>query len=342
MESVVGMDLKTLSIKLGLSQTTVSRALNGYADVSEKTRERVVAAARTHGYRPNPTARRLAVGRANAIGLAYHLGPDDLGDPKFIEVLAGLSETLDAAQSDLVIIATPQDELPSLERIVTGRRVDGVIVPRTRVVDPRIELLSRARFPFVAYGRTADPRKYAWLDFDNHRGLRLAVDRLVSLGHERIALVSGPPDLNFVAERRGGYLAGLRAAGLEPDPGLVLEGPMTRRGGHHAAAELLTRRPRPTALIVDNNVSAVGALRALRDAGLTLGAEMSLIVYDGLPPDTLFADDLTSIEQADHHGVGVRLARMLMAIIGGERPTRHQVLLEPRLRIGKSDGPAPR
>jgi LacI family transcriptional regulator len=336
------MDLKTLSSMLGLSQTTVSRALNGYSDVSERTRERVVEAARSHGYRPDPTARRLAVGRADAVGIVYHLGPDDLGDPFFIEVISGISETLDKREIDLIIASAPADEMRSFVRLVSGRRVDGLIVPRTRVVDPRIEMLQRVGFPFVAYGRTADPRKYAWLDIDNQVGLRLAVDRLASLGHERIALVSGPSELNFVAERRLGYLAGLRAAGLRADPARMITGQFSRRGGYQAMTELLRRRRRPTAVIVDNNLSAAGAVSALLDAKIEVGPEMSVIVYDGLPPDMLLAEEVTRVEQPDHHQVGGRLARMMLALLDGEKPNRLQVLLQPHLKIGKTDGPAPR
>lgn len=141
------VNLKALSEALGLSRTTVSRALNGYDDVSEATRERVMQAAREFGYVADPTARRLATGRADAVGIVYPFGAGDLGDPRFAEVVAGVTERLGESGLDFFIVsARPNAELDTYRRLVDGRLVDGLIVARTLVDDPRLRFFRNANF----------------------------------------------------------------------------------------------------------------------------------------------------------------------------------------------------
>src|SRR3990167_4225893 len=125
------MNLKNLARTLGISETTVSRALNGYPEVSERTRARVLEAAKAAGYRPNPMARSLAVGRTNVVGIIYPLLPNDLADPMFLDIVGGMSEALEAQQMDLIIApVSPANEFRSYEHMVRARRVDGLIVGR--------------------------------------------------------------------------------------------------------------------------------------------------------------------------------------------------------------------
>ena len=156
------MSLKEIAQELGLSLTTVSRALNGYSDVSGKTRELVVAAAKARGYRPNPSALRLATGRTNAIGVVYPLTTNDISDPLFLDVVGGMTTRLDKAGFDLLIIsAMPGEEMRPYVRMIEGRRVDALIVARTLMHDPRLEYLSERGYPFVAYGRSEITKPYA-------------------------------------------------------------------------------------------------------------------------------------------------------------------------------------
>ena len=170
------MDLKALSLALGLSPTTVSRALNGYPDVSELTRARVIEAAARCGYRPNPCARRLALGRADAIGMVCPPGTADLADPRFAPVVDGLAQGLHEAGIDLLIATSPgAEEIATYERLVRSRRFDALVVGRTRRADPRLDFLLAQGFPFLAYGRSANPIGYSWLDFDHAAGSLLAL-----------------------------------------------------------------------------------------------------------------------------------------------------------------------
>lgn len=334
------MNLKDLAQRLGMSQTTVSRALNGYPEVSATTRERVIKAAAEAGYRPNPVARRLATGRADAIGIIYPLRLADLGDPYFLEVVGGMTEALNRADMDLMIAsASLTDELRSYERMVEGRRIDGMVVARTRLDDPRLQYLARKRIPFVAYGRSNLAEPYAWLDLDAALGVRRAVERLIGLGHRRIALLGGPQDLFFVQQGRRGFLGAMADAGLMVDPRYLVDGVLNQVGGYERMARLLLCDPRPSAVVVDNQICGVGALRALVDAGIRVGSEMSIIINDGSPPDPLMGYNVTATESARPHDIGQKIIEMMLALLDGVPPEQLQILWEPKLKIGDTDGP---
>jgi LacI family transcriptional regulator len=333
------MNLKSLADKLGMSKTTVSRALNGYPEVSEVTRERVLRAAQESGYQANPMARSLAVGRSNVLGTIYPLLPADLGDAMFLEVVGGMSEALERQRMNFIIApVSPANEMPSYEQMVRGRRVDGLVVSRTLVHDERIAYLARAGFPFIAHGRTALDTPYAWFDYDNEAGIRMAVERLLALGHQRVAMVSAPLAMNFAAQRRASFLATLAAAGLAADPRYQVDDCIDRRAGQAAVQALLATSPRPTAIVVDNHLAGVGAVRALLDAGIAIGKEVSLIVW-GSMADTLADIDVTTIDQPNARAAGGRMADMLLARINGKPAASLQELWQPVLTAGATVGP---
>lgn len=332
------MTLKDLAASLGMSKTTVSRALNGYPEVGAATREKVLAAAREAGYEANPMARSLAVGRTNVFGLIYPLLPSDLGDPMFLGVVGGMAEALEARKMNLMIApVTPGNELPSYEQMVKGRRVDGLIVSRTLVQDPRIAYLSRQNFPFIAHGRTQLERPYAWFDYDNEAGIKLAVRHLLSLGHQRISLISAPLELNFARQRLNSFIDAMSAAALSIDTRYLIHDAIERRSGYLAVQQLLACSPRPTAIIVDNHLSGVGALRALMDAGIAIGKEMSVIVW-GRVDDTLDAYHVSTIDQPDPRAAGSKMSEMLLARLNGTPPAELQVLWQPVLLHGATTG----
>lgn len=333
------MNLKALADTLGMSKTTVSRALNGYPEVSATTRERVLAAAAAAGYRPNPAARHLAVGRSNVLGIIYPLLPADLGDPMFLDVVGGVSAALeDAGMNFIIVPVSPANELPTYAQMVQGRRVDALIVSRTQVDDPRIAYLLEAGFPFVAHGRTETDQPYAWFDHDNAAGIRLAVDALRARGHRRIALLGSPAVLNFARQRRDSFSECLRDAGLAAD--CQVEAAIDRRSGYQAMQRLLATVPRPTAVIVDNHLSGVGAVRALLDAGIRIGTEISLIVW-GKMADALAGLDVATIDQPDARAAGAKMGAMLLALLSGAPAASLQELRQPVLLPGATIGPCP-
>lgn len=332
------MNLKSLARTLGISKTTVSRALNGYPEVNVLTRERVLAAAKEAGYEANPMARSLAVGRTDVFGVIYPLLPSDLGDPMFLSVVGGMSEALERSKMNLIIApVSPSNELPSYDKMVRGRRVDGLIVSRTLVHDERIAYLIEKNFPFVAHGRTELQQPYAWFDYDHESGIRLACQTLLGQGHRRVALISAPLELNFAAQRQAGFLRCMQEAGLAVDPRYLAAGSLDRRTGYQAMQELLACSPRPTAVIVDNHLSGVGALRALLDHGVEIGREVSVIVW-GSMEDSL-VKNVTTIDQPYSSHAGAKMIEMLSSLVHGTPPQELQVLWQPVLLPGATVGP---
>ena len=340
----MSINLKELSERLGLSPTTVSRALSGYSDVSEATRARVRLAADAYGYQPNRAARQVALGRADAVGIVYSPATEHLGNPSFLNMLEGLATVLDEFQCDLLLACAPgQVELPIYDRMVRGRRVDALVVAHTKREDERIRYLMASKFPFVAYGRTGQSNDFPWLDFDNEACSRLAVEKLVSLGHRRIAYVHAPLDYNFAHERHAGFRAAMRAARLAVRAGYVVGGSLDRRSGYAAGQRLLALDPRPTAVVVDNNIGGIGLIRALLDAKVRIGDEVSLIVNEGVPADTLFGGlEVAAVLQPTPFETGRSIGRMVRSLVERKPLAERHVLRQPTFADGNSIGPAPR
>ncbi|TIU29455.1 MAG: LacI family transcriptional regulator, partial [Mesorhizobium sp.] len=163
------MNLKQLSHMLSLSQTTVSRALNGYPEVNEETRRRVMDAAKRHGYRPNPSARRLATGKTGMIGYVLPTGSSVDIDPHFVEFLSGLGDYARSHELDLVLSpADADDQETTYRRIVANRQVDAVYISSPRPADRRVALVSTLGIPFIVHGRSEGlDFDYPFTDIDN-------------------------------------------------------------------------------------------------------------------------------------------------------------------------------
>ena len=218
------MNLKQLSHMLSLSQTTVSRALNGYPEVSEETRRRVVDAAKRHGYRPNPSARRLATGKAGMIGYVMPTGDSVDIDPHFVEFLSGLGDYARAHELDLVLSPTAVDEEETTyRRIVANKQVDAIYVSSPRPADRRIVLLNQLGIPYIVHGRSEGlDFDYPYLDIDNEAAFHDAARLLVQLGHRRIALINDEVTKTFAIHRERGARRALAASGLTLAPAICV------------------------------------------------------------------------------------------------------------------------
>ncbi len=210
------MNLKQLSRMLALSQTTVSRALNGYPEVSEETRRRVVDAAKRHGYRPNPSARRLAKGKSGMIGYVLPTGAAVDIDPHFVEFLSGLGDYARGHELDLVLSpADADDQETTYRRIVANRQVDAVYISSPRPCDRRVALLAALGLPFIVHGRSEGlDLDYPFIDIDNEGAFHEATRLLVQLGHRRIGLINGDTRETFAIHRERGMRRALTGAGL--------------------------------------------------------------------------------------------------------------------------------
>jgi LacI family transcriptional regulator len=334
------MNIKALAKELGISTSTVSRALNGYSDVSESTRQRIEQAAKAMGYRPNAGARRLVRGSTEAIGIVYSAGVESLGNPQFLDMAGGLSERLHADHFDLMLaVASDEMDLDIYDRLFRGGRVDAVVLPNTRVHDPRVDYLLEKGYPFVAYGRTGDSRAYSWFDFDNDAGSALAVRHLATLGHQRIAYVHSPLELNFAQQRHRGFLQALEQSGLSFDAAWLAGPAVDRRSGRTAVQKLMAQAHKPTAVVVDNNLGGIGVLRGLMEMGLQLGKDISVVVQGLIPQDSLLAGvDATMVVQPTAHATGVGMAEMMLQVLRAPEQGPYQVLRQPELVLGQTTG----
>ena len=339
------MNLKELSQQLGLSQTTVSRALNGYPEVSEKTRRRVLEAAAAHNYSPNNRAKSLATGKTLTIGHVIPVSTKhEMVNPIFADFIAGAGETYARAGYDLLLSVVADSEEERVYRDLAHRgTVDGVIVHGPRTADPRIELLLKVGLPFVVHGRSSDiSTEYSWLDVNNRRAFYRAANLLLDLGHRRIALLNGLDHMDFAVRRRLGYSDALEDIGLAADPALIAHDEMTEPFGHAAAAAMLDSNAPPTAFLVSSVISALGVRRAIEERSMMMGRDVSVVTFDddlsyfrNLGDVPLFTAVRSSVRQA-----GRLAAEMLLEQITDPAPKPQSELLEAELMIGQSTGPA--
>ena len=340
------MNLKQLSESLGLSQTTVSRALNGYPEVSEATRNRVKLAAEQFNYRPSTRAKGLATGQALAIG---HVIPvsnkHEMVNPIFGDFIAGAGETYARNGYEMILsIVDDQDEYDIYRGLKSRNAVDGIVVHGPRMNDERIALLNDIGLPYVVHGRASGiAAPYAWLDVNNRRAFQRAADFLFDLGHRRIALINGLEVMDFAHRRRMGYEDTLRGNGIPIDPSLTHAGEMTEELGFDKTKHMLVLPAPPTAIMVSSMIVALGVRRAIEEAGLVIGRDVSVITHDDALSYLRNGGDVPifTATRSSVRDAGRQLAEMLIAQIQNPLLAPQTQLLEAELMVGQSTGPAP-
>ena len=331
-------NLRQLAALLGLSQTTVSRALNGFPEVSERTRKRVEAAAIEHDYRPSSSATALATGRAMAVGHLVPLGDHRMINPHFSDFLSGAGDAYAEAGYDLLMrTVDPLREGEVMRDLVRRRRVDGLVIHGPRVEEPRIAAVQALAIPFIVHGRTHSPiAPYSFLDVDNEGALDALATGLIERGHRRIAFVNGLCEMTFAHDRLAGFRAAHRRAGLRADDRLLRSADMTEPFGHAATRSLLARAEPPSAIIYGSSLLALGGLRALAQTGRAVGSDVSVALYDddlsflrGETRDAPFAglsSARSSLVEAGRH-----TASLLLGLIERPRDAPRQHVWQPRI-----------
>lgn len=341
------MNLKELAAHLGLSQTTVSRALNGYPEVNELTRKRVSAAAEQHNYRPNTRAKGLATGRAMAIGHVLPMSTThEMVNPVFGDFISGAGETYAQNGYDMVLsLVEDGDQVRAYKDLKAKGTVDGIIVHGPKCQDTRVALLNDLQLPFVVHGRVStENAPYSWIDVNNRSAFHRATSLLIDLGHTRIALLNGLENMDFAARRRAGYEAALAEAGLPLDSGLCRSDEMTEHYGYGAASELLDQYAPPTAFLAASMISAVGVRRAIQDRGFVLGRDISVITHDDELSYLQNGDDVPQFTatRSSVRYAGSQAAQLLLDQIRNPLSPPMTKLLEAQLVLGQSTGPAPK
>lgn len=328
-----------MAARAGVSRTTVSFVLNARADagIPEETRRRVQEAARELGYHPHGAARALAGGASHTIGLVLRQSPEQVSmDALLAETLWGIGS--EAHQGGYRVLVEPlSPDGGRYSDLVLSQRVDGLIVSGPRTDDEELVALVRDGFPIILQGSLPSLDAPS-VDVDNRAGARIAVEHLLGLGHRRIACITNAPlAYTAAADRLAGYRDALEAAGIPADPELVVEGDFDAASGRAAMSGLLAVAPDVTAAFVASDIVAFGALRALREAGRRVPADVSVVGFDDIPLARHFDPPLTTI-RLPARDLGAAAGRALVERLAG-RAGSARTLLPTELVVRDSTAP---
>jgi LacI family transcriptional regulator len=339
-----GAGLKHLASDLGLSITTVSRALAGYSDVSAETRRRVAAAAKALEYVPNRAGRMLVSGRSDFIGMLLPVRGDEIVDSYLSEFLVGLGNGLTRRGRDLFLAAVPrgEDDLVVLRHVVDSQRADAIILYRTYCDDPRARFLLERRVPFTSHGRTlTQDTNYAWFDTDGHAAFAKATRLLLDLGHTDFAMLGPTQPYAYAHFRQRGVEAALRERGLALAPHRIVTAPAGDRVAiAYAAERLLDLSPRPTAVLGAKDLYALALLEAAARRGIPVPKELSVIGFDDLPVAAYAAPPLSTFAQRMIESAEIVADMIVDRLERGPQAVAPR-LIEPDFIARASHGPAP-
>jgi LacI family transcriptional regulator len=291
--------IKDVARRAGVSVATVSRVLNGNYPVAEPTRTRVLIASRDLGYVANAHARALIRATNGTIGVILH----DVSDPYFAEIVSGIQEVADR-HGRLVLLCSsmrdPARELMYIE-LLRAERVDAVIIAGGYVEDDRfmLALQEQARGLRAQGGRLIVLGPYPIhaqaLVPDNAGGAFRVTTHLLENGHRRIAHLAGPQSFSTTSERLNGYRGALSAFGVAPDPELIVTGDFSRDGAYESCLGMVDSGVRFSAIFAASDIMAIGALSALRDRGLGVPGDVSLVGFDDIPISRDLTPPLTTV-----------------------------------------------
>jgi len=346
-EGKVGVNIHDLARHLNVSIGTVSRALNGRADVSDETRRRVVAAAKRLGYSPNQSGRSLRSGATGMVGfmIIANRARASSGEAFFMTVFDGVQSKLAKSGMDLVIYYCGAEQNPETfaKRIVERKLVDGLIISQTTRIDRRIDYLIQRKFPFIAFGRSASGGAHSWLDLDFEGVAEQAIDLLCRQGHRRIAVATCEGDVNFGHVYLEACRAALARRGIELTDDLIHAVAMSQAGGYRLGESLLASRKPPTALVLVENSIAIGLYSKLREAGVTPGRDLAVVGFDQTPTSSLFLSPSLTQFRLSLTELGAWLGGHMAALIEARRagatmpPARKIWPME--IVLGESTGP---
>ncbi|MGH8871355.1 MAG: LacI family DNA-binding transcriptional regulator [Acidimicrobiia bacterium] len=332
--------LKDVAREAGVHVSTASRALNPLTAsvVNPDTVERVSTVAKRLGYRPHPLARGLRTNQTMSVGMVI----PDVENPLFGPIIAGAESVL-VEEGYSVIIGNADRGAVHAESVVSNmleRHVDGLILATASRSDDVVSDLMRRGVPTVLVNRRTDERSIPSIVGDDYAGIGLAVQHLVSLGHENIGHVAGPAWVSTGLERRQAFLSWLEQVGLHADPGRVEEADWFRvEPGYRSGLELLGRRPEVTAIVAANDLLALGCYRAIRSLDMEVGVDVSVTGYNDIPLLDMMHPAMTTV-RVPYRKLGAEGAKALLALMSGDDDdVPEPIELEPSLMVRSSTAP---
>jgi LacI family transcriptional regulator, repressor for deo operon, udp, cdd, tsx, nupC, and nupG len=311
----MNVSIKDIAKAAGVSHSTVSRALTNTPLVAFKTRRRIERIAHNLGYTPNAIARGLVTRRTRAIGVIV----TTIADPFVAQVVRGIEEVAGDQRYRVFLCnshSDPDREV-NLVKALQEWRVDGVIVASSRVGSMYLPLLKKIRVPIVLINNQHTGRYIHSVAVDNILGGKIATSHLISLGHRTIAYVGGPADHAANSERLAGYRQALSNAKIAYDRGLVLTGTGMADGGEQVIG-LVKHSPNVTALVCYNDMTAIGAMHALKRSGKRIPGDISIVGFDDIAFATYVDPPLTTIHQPKDE-LGRLAMRMLLGILNSNK-----------------------
>jgi LacI family transcriptional regulator len=339
-EPLMSPTLEEVAKLADVSRSTVSRVVNDQPNVRSEVRERVWEVIHQTGYQPHAAARSLVTSRTHVIGMIIPEAVTTLfTDPFFPLLLRGATDACNSHQYQLMLslFTANTDRKEIYQRILRSGYLDGVLVASASLKNPIVPNLLRDRIPFISVGRHPDERVH-YVDVDNVGGARMAVEHLIRLGHRRIATIAGPPDMIAGQDRLSGYRQALEARGIPVDEELIVEGDFTESSGTVAMQRLLPASP--TAVFVASDMMAVGALKALRQAGLEVPQDIALAGFDDIPIASVIEPALTTVRQPIERmaSMAVEVLLSLLETSSEEEAPAQRIVLPMELVIRASCG----
>jgi LacI family transcriptional regulator len=322
----------------GVSYSTVSRTMNGYEFVKPSTREKVMQAAKRLGYVPNQQARSLAGGRSNLIGVLV----PTLSNGYVTEVIRGIDEELAKSNYNLILYTTHRHHGKESIYVATIRNggVDGLLLVAPLITIPYLDALRQQDFPYVLVDQLDSAQKSFSVSATNRQGACQATRYLIELGHRRIGFIAGLSGLYSAVERQEGYAAALADHGIPLCNDLIVQGEFSFEEGYSAVEKLLALEERPTAIFASNDLSAFGALEAIREHGLRIPDDISLLGFDDIPQASVTYPKLTTVRQPLEQ-MGRAAVAMLLDCIANPDQRSRQITLTTQLVIRDSCAPPP-
>ncbi|MEW9669542.1 LacI family DNA-binding transcriptional regulator [Ammoniphilus sp. 3BR4] len=327
--------LQQVAEHAGVSRATASLIVRGSESISKETREKVLKSMKELGYVYDRIAANLRSQNSSTVGLII----SEIGNPFFSEMLVGVHQALDK-EGYTVILGTSFDSLDKQHDLLSTMleyRAGGVIIsPAPGTSHEAIERLEQWGISVVIVTReTSLPEKFDYVGIDNVLGGHLAVEHLLQRGHQRIAFVGGFPDSSVRRDRQQGYEEALQKADIKAEESLLLDTPVSRRGGMEAIKKLLALPNPPTAALCYNDVVALGVMSGLKEMGLNPGEDFALVGFDNIQEASMVTPGLTTIE-AFPKSIGTYAAELLHQRIGGLEDDPKHIILTPELVVRES------
>lgn len=331
--------IEDVAKRAGVSAMTVSRVINNSGYISQETRQRVERAIAELGYVPNALARGLRFKQTKTLALVL----TDITNPFFTTLARGVEDA--ASEQGFSVIFCNTDESQEKEssylNVVVQKQVDGVLLIPAQSALESVTFLRERGVRFVVLDRRIPGAEADVVRGDSEQGAYALVCHLLALGHRRIAALSGPETVSTAADRVAGYRRALAEADLTFEPALVRYGGFTQESGYEMAQAVLALPQPPTALLTGNNFIAIGALHALREAGLRVPDDISIVTFDDLPAAVAIDPFLTVAAQPAYEMGRQATALLLDRLADGGPAGPQEIVLPAELIVRRSSGPPP-